>query len=138
MTNSNKKVVEDFYSEVINKKNLNLIYDLLTDDFTHNGVQRGAEGQKQVVESFFTAFPDINSKIEFIFEQGDDVAIHETWTGTHKGEFMNVKPSGKFITWKANALFRIKNGKIAIVWDLNDFLSVFQQIGSYPPIPNTD
>lgn len=132
--NKNRQIVEGFYREIINNKNLDTIGYFLTDDFTHNGVKKGVEGQKAVVKMFLTAFSDLVNTIEISFAQNDLVCVHENWTGKHTGDFMGVAASGKNVKWTSTAIFKIRDGKIAVAWDENDFLGLFMQIGKFPEI----
>jgi len=131
---NNKTIAAGFYSEIINKNNLDVIGDYLTDDFTHNGVKMGIDGQKAVVKMFLAAFSGLVNTIEFSIAEGDMVAVHETWTGKHTGDFMGVPASGKNITWTSTAILKIRGNKISEAWDENDFLGLFQMIGRYPEI----
>lgn len=117
----NRQIAAGFYEEVINKKNIDAIGDYLTDDFIHNGAQRGIEGQKQAIQMFFSAFSSLVNTIEFFLGEGDLICVHEAWTGVHTGEFMSVKPSGKNIKWTSTAILQIRDNKICQVWDENDF-----------------
>lgn len=130
----NKQIAVGFYEEIINKKNVEAIGNYLTDDFTHNGVLKGVEGQKQVVQMFLTAFSNLFNTIELSVSEGDMVCVHETWTGVHTGNFLGVEASGKSVKWTSTAILKIRDGKIAVAWDENDFLGLFQQIGAYPKI----
>lgn len=132
MEYNNKQLAAAFYEEIINKKNVEAIGNYLTDDFIHNGVQRGVEGQKQAVEMFLSAFNNLENTIELSISEGDMVCVHETWAGIHTGEFMGIKPTGKNVKWTSTAILKIREGKICLAWDENDFLSLFQQIGEFP------
>ncbi len=46
----------------------------------------------QMWNMVFTAFPDMNEKIEDIFAEGDRVVTRSTATGTHKGVFQGIPP----------------------------------------------
>jgi len=130
----NKQIVEEFYTEIINNRNFEAIGNYLTDDFMHNGEQRGAAGQKQIVQYFLNAFSGIVNTIELSLAEGDLVCIHEKWTGKHTGEFMGVAATGKNISWTSTAILKIRDRKISQAWDENDLLGLFQQIGKYPEI----
>lgn len=128
----NKKIVSGFYQTIINEKKIDFIGQYLTDDFIHNGEQRGIKGQKEAVQMFISAFPDLHNIIEVSLAENDLVAVHETWTGTHDGEFMGVPASKTPVDWQSTAILKIRDGKICEAWDVNDFLTLFQQIGKYP------
>ena len=48
--------------------------------------------------------------------QGDDVATLWTWTGTHKGDFMGIAPTGRQCTMTGTTIFRFKDDKIQEGW----------------------
>ncbi|HEX2787019.1 MAG TPA: ester cyclase [Ignavibacteria bacterium] len=128
----NKKIVQEFYHTIINEKKIDFIGQYLTDDFVHNGEQRGIKGQKEAVQMFIAAFPDLQNTIEVSLAEEDLVAVHETWKGTHEGEFMGVPATKTPVNWQSTAILKIRGGKICEAWDVNDFLSLFQEIGKYP------
>jgi predicted ester cyclase len=41
------------------------------------------------------AFPDSICTVNDIIAEKDRVAFRISWTGTHKGEFMGIAPTGK-------------------------------------------
>jgi len=48
------------------------------------------------------------------------VCIRIKGTATHKGEYRGLAPTGKKITWEANTILRITDGKIAEMWAFSD------------------
>jgi predicted ester cyclase len=96
----------------------------------HNGELRGRSGQRQAVEAFLAGFSDLRNEIEFMVGEGDLVAAHQTWTGTHDGAFLGVEPTGREVTFTSTAVLRIEGGQIAQAWDEADLLGVMQQIGA--------
>ena len=133
----NKDIVQNFYEIIINQKELDSIGDYLTEDFIHNGEDRGVVGQKQIIqENFFNAFPDIKVNCEFFVCEDDLVTVHNIWSGTQNGNFLGVPPTGKQVEWRSNAILKITDGKISRAWDENDFLSLLMQLGAFPPFTN--
>lgn len=132
MSKEIKNIAAGFYEEVINKKNIDAIGNYLTDDFIHNGEERGISGQKEAVKMFLTAFTNLVNTIELSLSEGDMVCVHERWKGIHTGEFMGVKATGRNIEWTSTAILKIRDGKICRAWDENDMLGLFGQIGEYP------
>jgi len=59
---STKEIVRRFYREAISERDAGAC-GLLTPDFVHNGEPRGRDGQRQAVEYFLTAFPDLEHEI---------------------------------------------------------------------------
>ena len=70
--------------------------------------------------------------IEEIFSTEDRVVVRWTGSGTHVGEVNGIPPSGKPIKVDAISIFRMRDGKIAEMWEVWDTLTFLQQIGAVP------
>jgi predicted ester cyclase len=96
------------------------------------GLPPGKEGIKLLAKTLRSAFPDLKITIDFSVAEGDLVVQHGTATGTMKGEFAGMPPSGKTATWAGIHIGRIKDGKIVEHWAVEDQLSMLQQLGFMP------
>jgi steroid delta-isomerase-like uncharacterized protein len=92
-------------------------------------------GRKQFVAAAIKAFPDINHHILDIVAEGDKVAIRLNITGTHKGEFQSVPPTGKEVSIDGMDFLTIVDGKIVEEWLNSDMMGLMQQIGAIPASP---
>jgi predicted ester cyclase len=63
------------------------------------------------------------------------VAVRLNVTGTHKGEFQGIPPSGRKLSLDEMAFLTIIDGRITEGWIISDTMSFMQQIGA---IPTTD
>ena len=54
--------------------------------------------------------------IDDLIAEGDKVVVRSTFSGTHKGEFMGITPTGKKITTTAINIYRITDGKLIEEW----------------------
>jgi steroid delta-isomerase-like uncharacterized protein len=90
------------------------------------------EGVKQFYADLWRAFPDLKIEIEDLMGDGDRVAWRLTVTGTHKGEFRGVPPTGTKVKFAAGYIFRIENGKIIERWTNFDRLGLLVQLGAIP------
>jgi len=124
----NKDVVRRFYAEVINERDLDAIDRLLTEDFTHDGEQRGRDGQRQAVAAFLDGFSDLHDEIEILLAEGELVAAHQRWTGTHDGTFLGVAPTGRRIEFRSTAVLEIRDGMIAAARDVIDVMGLMTQL----------
>ena len=84
---------------------------------------------KPLMRSFYSAFPDFKHHIKNIFASGDFVVCHAKYTGTHKGDFMNIPATGIKISFKGIHIFKIKEGSIIELHEVADNLSFMTQIG---------
>lgn len=124
----NKDLVRRFYGEAINERDSSAAERLLSEDFVHNGEARGRAGQRQAVDYFLAAFPDLVNEIELILAEGDLVAAHQIWRGTHEGEFLGVEATGKAVEFTSTAVLRIRDGLICQAWDEMDAAGVLTQL----------
>jgi steroid delta-isomerase-like uncharacterized protein len=132
----NKELMRRFYDEVINGRNLDLIDELLSDDFVEHeefpGIPPTRDGVKQIFETFYAAFPDIHFRVDDLLAEGDLVAARVTITGTHEGEFMGVPATGRSVEITAMDLVSFEDGKGTAHWGVGDMVSLLQQLGAMP------
>lgn len=124
----NKELARRFYREAIVERNSSACDRLLSADFVHNGERRGQEGQRQAVDYFLAAFPDLEHTIELLIGEGDLVAAHQRWAGTHGGEFLGVEPTGRRVEFSSTAILRIRDGRIVQAWDELDSGAILAQL----------
>lgn len=128
----NKAIVLRFI-EAYNNRNLdylNLIDEFVASDYVDHSNNVGREGLKQLFVMGLNAFPDWKETIEDIVAEGDKVWVRLTYTGTHKGQFMGLPPTGKKITSKAVDIYRLANGKLVEYWNVTDNVNIFKQVGA--------
>lgn len=136
MSEENKASFRRFIDEVVNKKNLAVIDELIDPDMLdHNpapDVPPGIEGMKQFMSAFVGAFPGLHSTLEYLVAEGDLVAGRMTTTGTHQGEFMGIPATNKKVTFSEMHIVRISNGKAVDHCGISDNMSLMQQLGVIP------
>ena len=125
---ANKDLVRRFYAEAINQRDLSAVDRLLTADFTHDGEQRGRAGQRVAVAAFLDAFGDLRNEILLLLAEGDLVAAHQRWTGTHTGAFAGVPATGRPVEFTSTAVLRVADGLIAEAWDQVDAAGLMAQL----------
>jgi predicted ester cyclase len=98
---------------------------MATDYVAHHipsGLPPGAEGLKQLIAAYRTAFPDLKINLDDIFGKGDRVAFRWSVSGTHLGDWFGVSPTGDHVRATGITIFRIDGGKVVESWtsiDLN-------------------
>jgi steroid delta-isomerase-like uncharacterized protein len=134
-TDDNKALVQRFFDEVINQRNLAAL-----DQFAHPGgvnhtVPPGMpQESNQFLGQYLNAFPDVKATVEDLMADGDKVVARVSYRGTHQGAFRGIPPTGKQIAVTGINIFRIANGKLVEHWGLTDRFAVLQQLGVVPPL----
>lgn len=101
----------------------------------HGGSGRdicGLKDLKQYMSALCDAFPDVHFAIDDVVAEGDKVVVRETWTGTHKGEFMGIPPTNRKVTMWEIEMICFVGGKVVEIWSRSDFLGIMQQLGVIP------
>jgi steroid delta-isomerase-like uncharacterized protein len=88
----------------------------------------GIEGVKNFYTGLRKSFPDIHFEIEEIIAEGDRVVTQWRATGTHRGEFRGIPPTGKKFTLTAVDIDRIVDGKTVECWTKMDELGLMNQL----------
>jgi steroid delta-isomerase-like uncharacterized protein len=92
----------------------------------------GPDAQMQFVAAAIAAFPDLHFSVNHVVADGALVADHLTGTGTHRGAFLGVPPTGRNVQFQTMETYRITNGQVLEQWVLMDALGLLQQLGAAP------
>jgi steroid delta-isomerase-like uncharacterized protein len=140
----NKAIALRAVEELWNQHNVDLVDEFFAADFIgHNPVlsgvypEVGTESMKQAITDHFTAFPDFHVTVHDTLAERDKLAQLWTVTGTHKGEFMGIPPSGNQVTFAGITISRFADGKIVEQWWCYDALGMMQQI-TPPSVSETE
>jgi predicted ester cyclase len=133
----NKAVIHRFVDDLYNQANIALADEVFDSGCTvhHPALpapMQGAEAVKAFITMLFGAFPDFHTVVEDLLVDGDKVVIRTSISGTFKGPFGSVVPTGKHAKWTAMGIYRIADGKIVEAWEEPDMLGGFQRLGVIP------
>ena len=139
MTASNRAIVMELFQELDNH-DLATIMDLCSDCVYHApsvGEIRG-EALRQFFASVLRAFPDVQRTVMDQFSDDIHVVTRWTYTGTHKGPFRGIAPTGKRVTITGISIHRVADGRIAEEWQEWDSLGLMEQLGVIPTFKSPD
>ena len=134
MSEENKAIVTRFY-ETLDRHDLDALGEICSPDFRFNFT--GAPSMdfpafRQFISGFHAAFPDLRHNLEELIAEGDKVAVRLLLSGSHRGVFQGLPPTGKEIAVTGMGIFRIVNGKVVENSPLADSLGMLQQLGALP------
>ena len=134
-----KEALLGFYQNVFNAHSTDAIDQFAADEIVdHNpdpGQKPGKEGLKEAFGNLFTAFPDLHVEVLQVVTEGDTAAARSILSGTQKGEFMGMPPSGLSFKVQLMDFVRAKDGKIVERWGIMDVSAMMQQLTPPAPAP---
>jgi len=136
MSADNKALVRRYVEEVLNRKNLALIDQLVAPTFiAHDSSMpdaKGPAGVKQLAAMVHASFPDLHFTVEDMVAEGDKVVYRYTVRGTHQGDFMGIPPTGRQFAVTGIHIYRVGDGKFQEEWENWDMLGLMRQLGVLP------
>ena len=85
---------------------------------------------KDLIQTFYAAFPDLTHTPEELLSVGDRVVLRTTNRATHSADFQGIAPTGRRICFGQIAIYRLVDGQISEIWEEADLLGLMQQLGA--------
>jgi steroid delta-isomerase-like uncharacterized protein len=131
----NKIIFKRIVEEGLNQRNMKIFDELYAANFIHHDLPPGTpqpQGIKDRFTYFFSAFPDLHFTFEGEIAEDNRIAGRGYFSGTHKGEFNGIPPTGKAIKVNFMDAWLFENGKVEEYWGQFDLMSLMQQLGALP------
>jgi steroid delta-isomerase-like uncharacterized protein len=131
VSETNKNLLRRHFDEVLNQGQLDVIDEIYGEQYVldapvqtdgsaaKQGQTSGRDGLKRRVTLFRTAFPDIHFATPTYMAEDDLVTVQYVFSGTHLGQFRELKATGAPIKVTGILIANIVAGKI------NSAISVF-------------
>ena len=121
-TEANKAVVRRYIEEVLNGGRIELIDELFAPDMR--------EQVRGIAVNIRANFPDMHERIETLICEGDTVAAFWILTGTQRGEFFGIPPTGRGIDISGLSMYYLRDGVIVDDVAVIDWLEAVHQLGA--------
>lgn len=124
--------------DIYNGHRVEAFDELLTDDcvLVRNGIEAlGREAVKEVLAKLYRAFPDIVYVIDDVIVSGDKMALRWHGTGTHRGDYFGIPPTGRSIGYDGITLYERRDDRVARIWVSANMLGVMRNLGAGAPQP---
>jgi predicted ester cyclase len=119
-----------------------VVDDLLSPDFVdHNAVlgqPPGPEGFKLWIRGARSAFPDLVGTVEDVLSDAERVAGRVTYRGTHGGDFLGIRATGRAVAFEAFHIIAFENRRIVEWWGAADLLGALLQCGASVTLPTDE
>ncbi len=131
----NKALVRRFYEEVYVDWNMALADEVVSPQFTsHDWPEHGPTGPRAFRDYYSairSAVPDARYEVDDLIAENDRVVVRWRLLGTHKGNFRGIAPSGRSITLKGIAIYRVQHGQLMERWVVSDLHGLLEEIGAF-------
>jgi predicted ester cyclase len=128
-TDRNKALYREI-NKLSNERKITEVSKYYADSHEIAGIGKGPKATEILNQNYLKTFPDLQVRIIELIAEGDLVMARCEATGTQKGEMNGIPPTGKtgkVAHWTINRFN--EEGKIVESWNLNDNLSMMQQLG---------
>jgi predicted ester cyclase len=89
----------------------------------------GVRALKDLFAMLHDAFPDLQITVQDTIAEGDKVVGRNSLTGTHRGDYMGLSPTGNRVVYSEIFIFRFAAGRIAEIWGVVDVVAQLRQLG---------
>jgi predicted ester cyclase len=115
-----KALVQRLVDDVINTGDLDALDDIASPPL--------ARTLRRAFDQFRAAFPDWHQEIVELVAEADTVVAHFRCTGTHRGKWQGLPPTGRTMLVDEVYFFRVKDDHLHRVWGLEDTWTRYRQL----------
>src|SRR6266851_4421363 len=134
MIDDNLALVRNMEEDLFNHRDLSAVDRYVSPAYTLRTAEEGAPSGREAIKAYIAAylngFPDLHISIDQLLAVGDKVVGVFTFTGTHEGDLFGVTPTGRTISVRQIAIYRLEGGQVVDEWEISDQLGLMQQIGA--------
>jgi predicted ester cyclase len=120
-TTETKALVERYYAEVLNGRDLDAVEEFFADERMVAAVRQGCF-------AYFEAFPDLHVALDELIGEGDRVFVRSTMTGTHDGEYKGIPATGRHSATEAAEIFTVVDGGFVGYWCMTNVAGLMRQL----------
>lgn len=132
MTQAASDIVRQFYETVFQTGDIRAAEHFMAEDFLDHAPWPGhpatRDGFQAGTAEMRAAFPDLAIKPLKVIEEDDKVAAVVRISGTHHGEFLGEKPTGRAFEVDGVDILRVKDGKLCEHWGVIDSDQILAQL----------
>jgi predicted ester cyclase len=116
------------YNACCNDHRFEDLPDFVARDVVINGIDRGLDAYADELRAVVRGFPDYRWELRHLIADAPWIAAHLADTGTHRGTFHGVQPTGRTVSTQEFAFYRVDAGRIAEVWGMAFHVQLLEQL----------
>lgn len=132
-----RTAIEAFY-KAFSSHDVDLLRTVVTPDWEYiprapgDGARSGPDQMLSMFKDIAAAIPDMHIEILDLLISGDRVGVRAQVTGTQTGTLLGIEATSKPVKFAIHSFHEIRGTLISKTWHLEDWLSMFRQIGQMP------
>jgi len=129
-----RRIVTSYFEDLWSRGDESLVDELLHPEYVNHSpgsptMSTGRDGVRWVLRALRTAFPDLRYVIEDLVVGDDAVAVRTTMSGTHRGDFFGLAPTGRSFQVSQMNIERFRDGRIVAHHRVTDMAELMRQLG---------
>ena len=129
---NDKEKIKYLYEVVTSNGLINEVENYVSTDYTirvgEKSYYAGIEGMKEHITAVRQTYPDLKMTVIRQYSDGDYIISEFIAEGTHKGEWLGMKPTGKKLTFTGVDVDKVIDGKIVEHGGaMNTFETLFEE-----------
>jgi predicted ester cyclase len=137
LAQSNAQSLAERFASTLSAHDIDAFAALFSESYVNHQVSAAAPAPagvspKQGSVAFFkarlTGLPDLTVAIEALVADKDRVAASFVYTGTHRGLYFGVAPTGRALRFTSCDIFRVQGDEIVEHWGMGDIAGVLAQL----------
>ena len=129
------RTITRYFEDLWSRGDESLVDELLHPDYVNHSpgspaMSTDREGVRWVLRALRTAFPDLRYVIEDMVVGDDAVAVRTTMSGTHRGDFFGLAPTGRSFRVAQINIERFRDGRIVAHHRVTDMAALMRQLGA--------
>ncbi|HTY66614.1 MAG TPA: ester cyclase [Alphaproteobacteria bacterium] len=135
---SSPRALIERFASTLSAHDIDAFADLFADNYVNHQASAAAppppanitpkQGSVGFFKARLTGIPDLKVAIETVVADKDHAAASFVYTGTHKGVYLGVQPTGKSLRFTSCDIFRVQNGRFVEHWGMGDIAGTLAQL----------
>lgn len=130
-----REAVDEFY-RAFEGKSVELLRKVVTSDWEYipepPGAALGPDQMAEVFRKMAIALPDMKVDILDVLVHGNRLGVRAQISGTQSGTLLGIAASSKHVSFAIHSFHQMRGALIEKTWHLEDWLTVFRQLGQMP------
>jgi predicted ester cyclase len=130
-----QQIVHRFY-DAFAARDIALLRGAVTPDWEYiPPTSSGQHGPDQMIEGFkilSLGMPDMRIEVLDVLTHHNRVAVRASVSGTQLGPLLGCAATSRPVEFAIHSFHELRDGRVAKTWHLEDWISVYRQIGALP------